>query len=353
MMNYYLKLKHCLLSCILILVITPGFTQLNNPLFHYKFEDGSGNFVVNEAGGLDGEIMGTYDTTWVKGYEGGGFLFDGATFIEVPQQGLNSNSGSFAAWVKGYSGGRIKTIFSAGDNTDGGGFGPENEMHLHLEEQATDIWAGGEASFFQNNGGGKEFFIWSDPDKGLTNPAVPPVNPATFIDTVWRHLAVTWGGGFVKMYVNGDLLVDTAWTPVASDYNFSVIRIGSMLNGGRAYEGVLDEVQGWDWILSDSEVQEAYGQAVGIWDNKTPAFLLNTYPNPAKNQLNVEFASKIGKTAEVSLLNIHGQVLSLESFVMAESISRQMFDVSTLSSGIYMVKVSIEGDTSFEKVIIE
>lgn len=355
MKKFYYNLKHSLslLGCMLFLGTTTVFAQLPDPVFYYKFEDGSGTFVTNESGGVDGEIMGNADDNWVDGYLGGGFQFDGSTFIAVPQQGLKSGNASFAAWVKGYSGGRIKTIFSAGDNEGGGGFGPENEIHLHLEEAATDIWAGGEASFVQYTDESKDFFIYSDPEKGLSDPAVPPVNPTTFIDTTWRHIAVVWGGGKVKMYVNGEVLVDEDWSPVGASYNISTIRIGSMLNGGRAFEGVLDEVQAWDWILSDAEVMDVYGQSVGLFDRDIPSFQVNAYPNPVKDHLNVEFTSQIGKVAVISLINATGQIMSQKKFTMFQNISQQRFEINNMTAGMYLVKVDIEGDVSFQKVIID
>lgn len=354
-MNNYSYLKLSLISCFLLLGLATAFAQstLPDPVFYYQFEDGSGNFVTDAGpNGDDGEIFGTFDTTWVDGYDGGGFLFDGATYIACPSFDLQSNSGSFAAWVKGYSGGRIKTIFSAGDNETGGGFGAENEMHLHLEEQATDVWAGGEASFYQHNGGATEFFIWSDPDKGLSSAGVPPVNPTTFIDSIWRHITVVWGGGNIKMYVNGDLLADTTWNAVAPNYQFSVIRIGSMLGGGRAFQGVLDEVQAFDWLLSDAEVMEVYSQATNI-GKSTPAFEMKAYPNPANDQLNVTFASKPGVETEVAILNSLGQTLNSETITTSGSYSSHKLNVSKLPAGVYMVKVTYEGKTALKKVFVD
>ena len=356
MINYN-YLKTGLLSCLLLLAFSTVSAQfVDEPLFYYKFEDGSGEFATDSSANFeDASIVGNYDTTWTDGYNGGGFYFDGDTYMEIPSTGLNSNSGSFAAWIKGYDG-RIRTIFSAGDNTTGGGFGGENEMHIHLEGAASGVWAGGEASFYQHNGGDRQFFIWSDPDKGLADPAVPPVNPTVFGDTVWRHLAVTWGGGNVKMYVNGALLADTTWTPTANGtaYNFTTLRLGTMLDGGnRKFHGVMDEVQAWDWILADADIMTVYSQVTGIEDLEKHDFQLKAYPNPAQDLLNVSFASSAGKVAEVSVMNTYGQTLSRENFVTSASSSRHTLDVSELASGVYLVQVTIDGQSSFQKVCIK
>ncbi len=355
-MSNYFYFTRILITSLLVGAFTLSASAqfLDDHLFFYTFEEGSGAFANDSSGDFrDGTIVGDTDTAWVDGYSGGGFFFNGVTNIEVPVQGLNSNVGSFACWVKGYDG-RIRTIFSAGDNTDGGGFGGENELHLHLEGAAGGIWAGGEASLYQHNGGAKEFFIWSDPEKGLADAAVPPVNPTVFGDSVWRHLGVTWGGGSVKMYVNGELLADTTWTPVAAAYNFSVIRIGSMLGGGRGFVGVLDDVQAWDFVLDAAQMDEVYNQKfVGVLDRKAPTFQINAYPNPATEQLTVDFSSKAGMDAEVSLMNSFGQTVNTTSMVSAEGLNRHNMDVSNLTAGVYLVKVVLNGQESYRKVSIK
>jgi hypothetical protein len=355
-MNNYSYLTRGLFSCILLVgfALSASAQFIDDPLFYYKFEDGSGAFATDSSANIDdGVIVGDTDTTWVDGYTGGGFLFNGVTNIEVPSTGLSSTAGSFSCWVKGYEG-RLRTIFSAGDNTDGGGFGPENEFHVHLEGAATDIWAGGEASMVQNVAQNTEFFIYSDPEKGLASAGVPPVNPTVFGDSVWRHLGVTWGGGNVKMYVNGQLLADTTWTPAAPSYNFSVLRVGSMLNGSRGFVGVLDDVQAWDFILSDADMQTVYNQTLtGIFGQEVSAFQVKVYPNPANEQLTIDFSASAGMDAEVSLLNPVGQTLNTTRFVASEGVNSRIMNVSTMAAGMYLVKVVLNGQESFRKVSVK
>ncbi|MEZ4686076.1 MAG: T9SS type A sorting domain-containing protein [Bacteroidia bacterium] len=130
-------------------------------------------------------------------------------------------------------------------------------------------------------------------------------------------------------------------------------RIGTMLDGGnRKFVGIMDEVQGWDFILSDTDVMTVYGQAVGLFGKETPSFPMNAYPNPATDQLNVEFSAKSGQPAEIVLMNAQGQTVSQESFTTQASNTRRL-SVSNLATGVYMVKVSVDGLSSFQKVVVK
>lgn len=70
-------------------------------------------------------------------------------------------------------------------------------------------------------------------------------------------------------------------------------------------------------------------------------------PNPASDILTIQ--SDVGSTMEVEILNSFGQV------VLKESLSELMneMDVSQLSSGIYFVKILVEGKVGVQKVVIE
>ncbi len=70
------------------------------------------------------------------------------------------------------------------------------------------------------------------------------------------------------------------------------------------------------------------------------------YPNPAKNVLNIESASKID---QVSVYNVLGQE------VLSKTATNEIvtLDVSNLRTGIYVVKTTIDGATSSSKFIKE
>lgn len=64
------------------------------------------------------------------------------------------------------------------------------------------------------------------------------------------------------------------------------------------------------------------------------------YPNPVRNMLRIQ---NLPSTAHVRLLGLSGQVLK-------DAVGENEFDVSTLKAGLYLLQVSVEGETHLYKV---
>ena len=69
------------------------------------------------------------------------------------------------------------------------------------------------------------------------------------------------------------------------------------------------------------------------------------YPNPAKNNLYIETA--LNSDINVSIVNMLGKE------VVNAKVTNNTVNVSNLTSGIYIVKITEEGKTSTKKLIIE
>jgi hypothetical protein len=251
------------LFCLAIILGAAGsaWSQL---LMHYQFDSTSGSIAVDSSGkGNDGEIIvdadndGTNDgdPNWVAdGWLDGALSFDGTQYITLPAAnlGLRSDAGAVSFWMyKPSLAGAINTIWWGGDNTTGGGFGPENEMHIHTEAVATNVWVGGELSFFGLNSP-DNIQIHSDPNKGAAGN--PPLDPVIVADAQWHHVVGTWGNedGNAKLYLDGRLL--TQAVQGTSSYALDHMYIGQMANRSRRYYGTLDEVQIYGRPLSADEV---------------------------------------------------------------------------------------------------
>ncbi len=253
------KLIHFTCLVILMTVMSNASAQL---LVHYKFDETSGTSAVDSSGkGNDGVLRAvdaaatTVDANWVAtGWLDGALSFNGTFGVIIPAEtmGLRSDAGAVAFWMnKPTLAGAINTIWWGGDNTTGGGFGPENEMHIHTEAVATNIWRGGELCFAgQNN---PNFHLYSDPNKA--EPASEPIDPILMADGQWHHVACTWGNedGNVKMYLDGALLHEL---PQGNrSYALNHMYVGQMANGSRTYNGLLDEFQIYGRSLTAEEVQ--------------------------------------------------------------------------------------------------
>ena len=226
-------------------------------LVHYKLDETAGTVASDSSGkGNDGTLSG--DPQWAAGWIGGALEFNGGDFITLPagKMGLRSDAGTVAFWMNmSQITGGINTIFWGGDNITGGGFGPENEMHIHVEVPVANIWIGGEFGFYLR-GDPNNVHLHSDPDKGDT-PGVVPVNPILVDDGQWHHITGTWGNedGNAKLYFDGHLLHEIAYDWTNISYPLTNIFLGKMANDSRTYTGLLDEVQIYGGALSADEIQ--------------------------------------------------------------------------------------------------
>lgn len=104
------------------------------------------------------------------------------------------------------------------------------------------------------------FLVSSD---GTINQSA--TSSVTVFDNTWKHVAITYNAGTVKMYINGveDTSVSNAATGIAS-LNANTtdgLWMGAWNNAGSpnyVYVGSLDEVALFSVVLSQAEVTEAY-----------------------------------------------------------------------------------------------
>ena len=246
------------LACFFVVLSAAG-NATAQILVHYKLDETSGNIAVDSSGKGNDGIIGA-EPNWVEGWIDGALQFSpvDANCITLPARtmGLRSDTGTVAFWVNMTEvAGGINTIWWGGDNTTGGGFGPENEMHIHVETTVANIWIGGEFGFYLR-GDPNNVHLHSDPNKGDPAGNVPNT-PILLDDGLWHHITGTWGNedGNAKLYYDGKLLheIPYDWTNIS--YPLTNIFIGQMANGGRVFNGLLDEVQIYGGALTADQIQ--------------------------------------------------------------------------------------------------
>ena len=273
-------------------------------LAYYEFEQTSDTEAYDSSGkdnhgiissASDYEDVG--EPNWIEGQVGQALEFNDDLAIMLPAEdmGLRSDTGAVAFWLlmeqETLSG--INTIWWGGDNDTGGGFGPENEMHIHVESAASGIWEGGELAFHGQNTP-NNFHLFSDPNKG-DDPATEPNDPILMNDGQWHHVVCTWGNddGNAKMYHNGVLLHELAQG--SRNYPLSFMVVGCMADGGRTLTGVLDDVQVYGRALTPEEVNDVMNATLAL---TLPASL----PSPANQitevALDAQMTWMMGDTAD-------------------------------------------------------
>ena len=77
----------------------------------------------------------------------------------------------------------------------------------------------------------------------------------------WTHLALTYDGAMLRLYVNGSLAASQARTG-AIQTNSSPVRIGGNVPYGQFFQGLIDEVRIYNRALSQTEIQTDMNTAV-------------------------------------------------------------------------------------------
>ena len=259
--------KLLLLTC-LVIVLSAISTTSAALVAYYKLDETSGMIATDSSGnGFDGTISG--DPTWDAGHKDGALNFNGDDAVTLPadQMGMTSEEGTVAFWINrpGEDFAGINTIWWGGDNTTGGGFGPENEMHIMIEQPGANIWLGGEFGFYSYNT--PICHCHSDPEKGdATQPGNAPVDPFLVNDGEWHHIAGTWSmtTSAQVLYYDGSFVQQGVYGTVV--YPLDHMYLGQMANASRTLTGLLDEVRIYDRALDEREIIAAMqGVAVNAY----------------------------------------------------------------------------------------
>jgi len=327
----------------------------------YSLDETEGTVAADLSGnGFDAEIFCALgDCLGQEGTIDGAMSFGGTDSIVLPADvmGMTNDNGSVAFWMKAGEPSSIYTMFWAGDNTTGGGFGPENEIHLHLEQAATDVWAGGEVSWVVLLGGeaSEKTFLFSDPWKG-SNPATPPSDQViTLKDEEWHHVAATWGGGLVKLYVDGAPIWDTTAYYPLTEYDLTHMYLGKMGGGGRTFQGMMDEVRIYKGVLEDFEVETLYNKDfTNINQNLAGENDLAVYPNPATGNASIRFSDEGGRNVSIDLYSVTGAHVG--NVYRGKTVAGQNLvnlEAANYGAGLYVVEVNIDSKVSHTKFVVK
>ena len=213
------------------------------------FDEGSGTIARDSSGyGNDGTI---YGATWVDGKYGEALSFDGIDdYIEVPDSdSLDiTDAITIEAWVKP-SPGDYRTIVSKG----------------YLESYALRIARDSEPIMA---------FFTLDPN----NPHAIAGTYNNIANNQWWHIAGTYDGNHVRLYINGELDDSEAYTGTITTLS-TPLRIGKLSGTTKTecFNGIIDEVSIYNRALSADEIKTLY-------EGKKPALSLTKSASPSTIQ---------------------------------------------------------------------
>jgi hypothetical protein len=201
----------------------------------YNFDAGTGTVLVDRSGGTNNGTItaGTWSTT---GHTGAALSFNGtSTWVTIPDApALDLTTGmTLEAWV------RPSALGTAWRNV-----------------------------IFKEQTGGMVYSLYANQD--TTRPVgqvniggeVNAVGTAALALNAWTHLALTFDGQAVKLYVNGTL-VQTTLIVGAIPASTGVLHLGGDAVWGEWYKGLMDDVRIYSRSLSPAEIQTDMNTPVG------------------------------------------------------------------------------------------
>lgn len=97
-------------------------------------------------------------------------------------------------------------------------------------------------------------------------------------------------------------------------------------------------------------VAKVGGQTI---NNSTNLDQLTLYPNPANDNISLEFEAVNDGIATLTIVNTIGQVMLNKSVTIVDGVYNDNLDISSLSNGIYSVRIQTATETTIQKLIIQ
>jgi fibronectin type 3 domain-containing protein len=217
----------------------------------YGFDEGSGTTTADQSGNGNGGALS--NTLWAAGGKYGAALsFNGTNArVDVPDSAsLHLTSGmTLEAWVKPNA---------------------LNDWHTVVLKERTGYYA--EALYANTDSQRPSGHVFTSGDHDLRGTSKLPVG-------AWSHLAATYNGSTLALYVNGTQVASAAATgSIAS--NTGPLRIGGNAIWGEYFNGLIDEVRVYNRALTPTEIQGDMDRSVTL-DTTPPTVTAKTPPNGA------------------------------------------------------------------------
>ena len=223
-----MRITGIFLSVLVLLALTTiSYAQDESLVLALSFDEGQGGVAGDSSQyGFNGVINGPQ---WVNGKFGKALGFDGVDdLVEVadaPELRL-MDGGTVMAWVNILGGGHASWPRLIHKSNTTGGTGPGYEILFDRGlGDAVRVCLGGEC----------QSYVALDQE-------------------TWYHVAMTFDGAMVKVYVNGEPGGEYAQLGPTIDSTDLSVFVGNSFNGERQFEGTIDEVRIWSSILSADEI---------------------------------------------------------------------------------------------------
>ena len=224
----------------MILSVNEAISSDNWPKYsplvaHWKFDETEGAIAHDSVGGNDGTAHGEPIWRPAGGKVGGALELDGIGDYVSAGPVLNPANGPFSvfAWIKG---------------------GAPGQNVISQADAAGQIWLG----TAPQSGALMTGLVPPPAGRTITQPLV---SEFAITDGAWHHVGFTWDGSLRRLHVDGQEVAADAGAvpPLKSSGGGLNIGVGTDLDQGTFWAGLIDDVRVYRLTLSDEEIREIAG----------------------------------------------------------------------------------------------
>ena len=235
------------LLALVAFVGTSAMADLSEGLiFRVTFDEGAGDTVTDQVSGLTGAISGA---SWATGWDSSGLSFDGVDdYVDFGEESsaLNAENMTAAAWLM-----RDQEAAGMGQMVLTKAYDPGDQRSFFF--WVTAIRADLEATVQ----GAAALIVSAEGAWGSNQNEFAQATSASVVPVgEWVHIAGTYDGSEVKVYINGELDGTMAYDK-GMHQGEAKIQIGRYQDSTYSmYGGLMDDVMLWNRALSANEIME-------------------------------------------------------------------------------------------------
>ena len=225
-----------------------------------------------------------------------------------------------------------------------------------------------EDSFYFAVGGGSVaphmLSLWLNGVSSSWFTGVTPVD-----DGQWHHVAATYDGATMRLYVDGHLDNSAASTgSITSSGTFGML-IGARSDGTNAsnFAGLIDELSVYNRAIGPAEVAALAGMsepcaAASVGDAPTAARVLQLappWPNPATKTMSFEFRTPGVAETRAEIVDVAGRRVSepLKGQLLPGGAHRFQWDGrdasgARLAAGVYLIRITSGAATAVQRIVL-
>ena len=151
---------------------------------------------------------------------------------------------------------------------------------------------------------------------------------------VWTHIVYTHDSQVGRYYIDGNIMGEVAL--IGEPHISTDMAIGRMNHPAfDAHDGLLDDIGVWNRALTQQEITDLYESEILSTNTATYESNINIYPNPANDHITIAFGNLDNvEDWNIKIINILGQE------VLSQPMNTDKINVSELSKGVYIIRIS-------------